>query len=403
MAAWTHSFVSPQGERKACSISDKVIGVNTTLDEMWNGEDMKNIRKKMLNGETLEMCGRCDINVSTPVGTYRDFFNNTYQHLINDVKLKTNEDGLYEGLPINLSYMSNTCNFKCKMCWEGSSSQIQAEKIKNGIEINVLNQDERNRSMEIIKNELYDENIYKNITDLAWAGGEPLYWDVHWDMLGLLIRNDLAKNVSLMYNTNLSVVEYNGSSIYEYFKHFKKVDFGCSLDGTSNIGEWVRSNLNYNKWREHFSKMIDLRNNTNNIKVFLWITVTTPTIFDFENLHELCKEFNVVPTISSCYTGEPFNLLTPRAFPKEMVRDVFNKFLNNHLNDSGEIIMAFKNYINFFLEQNFHENDASYIEVFKSGIEKIKYLEENRPHSDITFEGILKQHQPMYDFYKGIL
>ena len=55
MAAWTHSFVSPQGERKACSISDKVIGVNTTLDEMWNGEDMKNIRKKMLNGETLEM------------------------------------------------------------------------------------------------------------------------------------------------------------------------------------------------------------------------------------------------------------------------------------------------------------------------------------------------------------
>ena len=221
MAAWTHSFVSPQGERKACSISDKVIGVNTTLDEMWNGEDMKNIRKKMLNGETLEMCGRCDINVSTPVGTYRDFFNNTYQHLINDVKLKTNEDGLYEGLPINLSYMSNTCNFKCKMCWEGSSSQIQAEKIKNGIEINVLNQDERNRSMEIIKNELYDENIYKNITDLAWAGGEPLYWDVHWDMLDLLIRNDLAKNVSLMYNTNLSVVEYNGSSIYEYFKHFK--------------------------------------------------------------------------------------------------------------------------------------------------------------------------------------
>lgn len=299
--------------------------------------------------------------------------------------------------------MSNTCNFKCKMCWEGSSSQIQAEKIKNGIEINVLNQDERNRSMEIIKNELFDENIYKNITDLAWAGGEPLYWDVHWDMLDLLIRNDLAKNVSLMYNTNLSVVEYNGSSIYEYFKHFKKVDFGCSLDGTGNIGEWVRSNLNYNKWREHFSKMIELRNNTNNIKVFLWVTVTTPTIFDFENLYELCKEFNVVPTISSCYTGEPFNLLTPRAFPKEMVRDVFNKFLNNHLNDNSEIIMVFKNYINFFLEQNFHENDATYLEVFKSGIKKIKYLEENRPHNDITFEDILKQYQPMYNFYKGIL
>ena len=59
-----------------------------TLEEVWNGFVMKNIRKKMLNGETLEMCSRCDINVSTPVGTYRDFFNNTYQHLINDVKSK---------------------------------------------------------------------------------------------------------------------------------------------------------------------------------------------------------------------------------------------------------------------------------------------------------------------------
>ena len=54
LAPWIHSFISPQGERKLCCISENVIGTNVTLEEMWNGDEMKDVRKKMLNGEEMD-------------------------------------------------------------------------------------------------------------------------------------------------------------------------------------------------------------------------------------------------------------------------------------------------------------------------------------------------------------
>jgi organic radical activating enzyme len=403
LAPWIHSFISPQGERKLCCISENVIGTNVPLDEMWNGDEMKDVRKKMLNGETLKTCDRCNVNQSSPIHTYRDYFNNGYPELIDDVISRTNEDGTFNGLPVALSYQTNICNFKCKMCYEGYSSQIQSEKTKNGIEINVLSVSERERSIEIIKNELNDEKIYKNILEIYWAGGEPLYWDVHWETLQMLIDKDCAKNVTLRYNTNLSIIEYKGKSIYEYFKHFKYVHFSSSIDGTGNIGEWIRSNLNYIKWKDNFSKIIKAKNEHDNINVFISITVTTATIFDFENLYELCKEFDIIPAFQTCYNGEVFNLMTPRAFPKKLIKPVLDKFLNNHLDDDNKLIDTFREYIEFLLNQHYHENDEGYIETFKKGIDNIKYLEKNRPHQNITFEDILSYEPLLYEFYKNFL
>ena len=54
---WTHLMIQPNGHIQPCCMTphDMPIG-NTkedTLEEVWNGFVMKNIRKKMLKGEKI--------------------------------------------------------------------------------------------------------------------------------------------------------------------------------------------------------------------------------------------------------------------------------------------------------------------------------------------------------------
>ena len=401
IAPWIHSYISPQGLRQMCCVSEHNFGVNKTLEEMWNGDEIKDIRKRMLRGEELSECNRCNGGSLNP-NPYRDYFNDKYGEFIQEVIEKTNEDGHFEDLPRTFDYRTNICNFKCKMCSEEFSTQIQAEKTKNNLDLkfNILNPNERERSLEIIDSEFENDDILKNVLEIYWAGGEPMYWKTHWNTLDRLIEKGYSKNVKLRYHSNLSTIEYKGKILTEYFKHFKKIEFFCSLDGTGDIGEWIRTNLDYPKWKENFSKMVKFRDENTHMELQLAITVTTPTIFEFENLYELCKEFNISPDFQTSYSTTANNLFCPKSFPKELVKSVIDKFLDSHIEDDNYIIDKFRNYSKFLFSQDFFENDSNYLDSFKEGSEALEYIEKNRPHSNITFEDILMLNQPIHQFYK---
>lgn len=403
LVPWIHSHISPQGSRQICCVAEYDFGINTPLDEIWNCDEMKDIRKKMLKGETLPMCNRCNGGTLNP-NTYRDYFNKQYSKFIEKAFKKTSRDGTYEEYPITFDYRTNICNFKCKMCNEEYSSQIQSEKVQNGLELkfNILNSKEKEKSLSIIDNEFSNNEILKNVSEIYWCGGEPIYWKTHWETLDRLIEKNYAKNVRLRYNSNLSTIEYKGKLLTDYFTHFKDIQFLCSLDGTGNIGEWIRSNLNYDKWKNNFSKLIEFRNENKKLEVLLAITVTTPTLFDFENLYELCMEFNVKPDFQTCFSTTANNLLSPKAFPKKLIKPILDDFINSHLGVDNEIIDKFRKYVEFLFIQDFFENDESYLNDLKTGVDNIKHLEKNRPHTNITFEDILKHNQPLFEFYLNI-
>ena len=77
MAPWTHTYLSPQTERRLCCASrepaqnfkqyiDTAEGTNeyvpSTLEEWWNGEHIRRIRTQMLKNEVPPECVVCDKN-----------------------------------------------------------------------------------------------------------------------------------------------------------------------------------------------------------------------------------------------------------------------------------------------------------------------------------------------------
>ncbi len=75
LAPWTHTYLSPQTERRMCCASREPaqnfaqyidISAGTgryipiTLEQHWNGEHMRSVRRRMLAGETLPECEVCN-------------------------------------------------------------------------------------------------------------------------------------------------------------------------------------------------------------------------------------------------------------------------------------------------------------------------------------------------------
>jgi hypothetical protein len=117
MAPWSHTYLSPQSERRLCCASREKATWATqyidsdkadtnseykplTLDEHWNGEYMKGIRKSLMAGEKIPQCQVCNERILN-LHIYRDYFTKQlFSHKIEEAFEKTNDDGYTEMKPI---------------------------------------------------------------------------------------------------------------------------------------------------------------------------------------------------------------------------------------------------------------------------------------------------------------
>ena len=143
LAPWVHTYLSPQTERRLCCASrepaqnftqyiDTAAGtgqyIPITLEQHWNSEHMKSVRRRMLAGETLPECEVCnDKLLNTSV--YRDYFTHLFQHKLPEIFASTTPDGATTQGPVSWDYrFSNLCNFKCRMCGDMLSSAWESEE-----------------------------------------------------------------------------------------------------------------------------------------------------------------------------------------------------------------------------------------------------------------------------------
>lgn len=90
------------------------------------------------------------------------------------------------------------------------------------------------------ENPAFWKDIYEqipNITQIYFAGGEPLIIKEHYAFLKEIINRGYADKISLRYNTNGMLIS---DEVIELWEHFKKVKVGISLDGLTERVEYIR-------------------------------------------------------------------------------------------------------------------------------------------------------------------
>ena len=343
MAPWTHTYLSPQTERRMCCASrepaqnfqqyiDTKAGtgkyIPITLDEHWNSEHMKSVRRRMIAGETLPECEVCnDKLLNTSV--YRSYFNQLFGHKYLQAMQETDATGYTTMQPVSWDYrFSNLCNFKCRMCGDMLSSAWETEQRQNnmidwGNPKNTWMRPEVKKQIERFQEDQIEAEFSKaveehRVEEVYWVGGEPLMYEQHWRYMTRIVELGDGGNVYARYNTNLSRVDYRGINLYrDILGRIRDWQICASLDGTGKIGEYIRTGLDYDQWLRNFSEGVKIANNRRQMRIDF--TLTLPGMFEVGSIQKLANEFGVDVLAKVIFSFSPDIVMSPLALPREVL------------------------------------------------------------------------------------
>ena len=355
MAPWTHTYLSPQTERRLCCASrepaqnfkqyiDTSEGTNeykpSTLEEYWNGENIRRIRMQMLNNEVPPECVVCDKKFLNQ-DVYRDYFNHLFAHKWNDVIEDTQYDGYTTMKPISWDYrFSNLCNFKCRMCGPMLSSAWETEARKQG-KIEPWMEKPVKTKIETFQKDTVEQEFgtaveEHRIEEVYWVGGEPLMYEQHWRYMQRIIELGDGPGLYARYNTNLHRVEYKGINLYQdILDNIRDWQICASLDGVGEVGEYIRTGLNYNQWLENFKQ--GLAHSRNRRMMRIDFTLTLPGLFDIVNVCRLAKQLDVDILAKVVFAFTPDIAMSPLFLPKKVLHPYVEELLLTNEVDNATI------------------------------------------------------------------
>ena len=351
MAPWTHTYLSPQTERRMCCASrepaqnfqqyiDTAGGTGQyrplTLEEHWNSDHMQSVRRRMMAGETLPECEVCnDKLLNTDV--YRDYFWRLFQHRYEEIWTATDSDGRTEMRPISWDYrFSNLCNFKCRTCGDMLSSAWETEQRQHDM-IDWANPKNtwmqpavREKISQFQDHEVEQEFAQAveqhQVEEIYWVGGEPLMYEQHWRYMRRIIELGDGPRVYARYNTNLSKVQYRGLDLYrDILANIRDWQICASLDGTGTVGEYLRTGLDYNQWVDNFRAGVESQKHRRQMRIDF--TLTLPGLFEIPAIESLAQRLGVDILAKVIFSFTPNIILSPLALPRPLLEKKISEML----------------------------------------------------------------------------
>jgi hypothetical protein len=348
MAPWTHTYLSPQTERRMCCASREPAQsfkqyIDTgndakeykplTLEQHWNSDHMRSVRQRMMAGEELSECQVCDHKLLN-TNVYRSYFNQLFKHKVDEAYDSTDETGATTMPTVSFDYrFNNLCNFKCRMCGDMLSSSWEAESRKEKswnensqpwMASPLREQIKKFQDTQVVE-EFTNAVETKTIKEIYWCGGEPLMWDIHWKAMQRIIELGFAKEVYVRYNTNLSRTSLKGIKLFDLLPQFQDWQVCSSLDGTGEVGEYIRDGLDYKQWLQNFKEGLAVAKTSREMR--LDYTITMPGLLELKNMFDLSQELDVELLTKVMFTFSPTEVLSPLALPRELLCTILDEAL----------------------------------------------------------------------------
>lgn len=420
MAPWTHTYLSPQTERRMCCASrepaqsfqqyiDTAAGSGKyqpiTLEQHWNGDHMRSVRRRMMAGETLPECDVCNSKLLN-TDVYRTYFWHLFQHKYEEAMAATDETGHTSLKPVSWDYrFSNLCNFKCRHCGDMLSSAWESEQRQHGM-IDWSNP-KNNWMRPEVRTEIsafQDQQIEAEfaqaveehrVEEIYWVGGEPLMYEQHWRYMKRIVELGDGPRVYARYNTNLSRVNYRGINLYsDILASIRDWQICASLDGTGPVGEYIRTGLDYGAWRLNFEE--GLKHARHRRQMRIDFTLTLPGLFEVDNIQALAKELDVEILAKVIFSFSPDIIMSPLALPRQLLDRTVDRLATTATGAMRDILLQLKNRPTFA-----EQWPDTFAKELAKGKARMLKLEQIRGDT-FTMADILKQDQEIYEWWQNI-
>ena len=282
------------------------------INEAWNSQDMRDIRKSMIRGDKIEGCNICYLQEDSGRTSNREHSINEWKWRLGEEELNSrvqqaiDNDGIVYDDPVYLDLrLGNLCNLKCRMCNPWNSSQIYKEhshivendkayeevwrKTFGKFPVNIMD-DQQWFDHDIMWDQVI--SLVPKLKKVYMTGGEPTLIKNNFRFMQSCLDQG-RKDILLFFNTNCTNINKN---FLDLIKQFDNVSINASMDGVGIVNEYIRAPSDWSQISNNIEALAQLPN------VHLGITPTVQ-IYNIFNLVEILRW---VETLSVKYNKEIF-------------------------------------------------------------------------------------------------
>jgi sulfatase maturation enzyme AslB (radical SAM superfamily) len=266
---FTHIATKTDGDIKLCCRSRPISNINeSSMEETWNNETYKRVRKQVLSNERPEECMACWRHEDIGVTSMRQRLNKTRWDTYSPSLLTVQEDySMPFEIPVLEAKLSNLCNLKCRMChpldstswyadWRSIEHLMENANQSTHAKVKQYNLTEKPYMSGWKDNENFWKELEKmapHIRRVDFAGGEPLTDPLHYKVLHIL--KTYGENIELYYSSNLTNLNYKQDDVEKLWNYFKGVILSVSIDGTGEVYNYIRQLSDYDVIKSNILKI----------------------------------------------------------------------------------------------------------------------------------------------------
>jgi radical SAM protein with 4Fe4S-binding SPASM domain len=273
---WIGINVATTSKVYPCCDTKKEFSIGNVKDnsihEIWNSDNIKAIRKSMLQGTPVESCQNCYKKEKLKRPSSRTNFNQEFAQNIHVID-NTNPDGSLPSTDIkfwDVRY-NNLCNLSCRSCNPSdSSSWYQVHNAINPDKKLTVQLLEAGNNQDAVFDQM--QKSIDQIDTIYFAGGEPAMIENFYKILELLIANNRT-DVRLRYNLNMTRLTLKNRSLLNLWNKFKHVSIGASLDAEGDRAAYMRSGT---VWKDIVINRNAIAENCPHVD--FWVSATTGLI-----------------------------------------------------------------------------------------------------------------------------
>ena len=275
---WIHVMTQPSSTVNFCCVAQGQIKRDDgrvfymkyvdKLEDVWNNNHYRMIRRQMIEGEEVEGCKPCYDLEKVGIPSYRENYIRDWMGFhtkADEVKARIeksiDQDYYVDEPPMYLDFRLGTlCNLRCRMCQSQNSSAIYKEMLDEDI------YDEDEKQFIIDQTHWGDFSDYTfnwydsprfldaveqwlpHVNKLYFTGGEPtIIQRVYW-IMEKCVELDIAKDIELVFNSNMTNIQPKFLEICGKFKH---VLMCISVDGFAETNEYIRGGSTWSVVDKH--------------------------------------------------------------------------------------------------------------------------------------------------------
>lgn len=239
-------------------VNQEELGINET----WNHNYIKDVRRRMTAGEKLPECVECHHLERNGIMSSRQWENKVWADVIDEIVADASANDWKVDQPLQFDFrLGNLCNLQCQMCNKEASHLVSVERaamIKSGLGADHPDWEGQIASKkEALLQPGIDWTDFRAMLPYArkikLIGGEPTVATDMFKLLDIAVESGHADHIELSFYTNITNMQ---DRWLNQLAKFEKVIVNCSLEGMGAMNDYLRPPSKWDSVWKHFDKLV---------------------------------------------------------------------------------------------------------------------------------------------------